>query len=117
MMDTDASNLKKSPVWIHMFDYVNSYEIPDLSPDSLNLLAERVNTNETFAIEYDWNRQKRGDKMSSCDEQCRRDLYCPLVSLDEYQRKICRQAPVNIKDQFLDIMMNIFVDPWIKKSN
>ncbi len=43
-----------------------------------------IRNNETFAIEYSWNKYKRGTKPTSCDDKCRKDLYCTVATVEEF---------------------------------
>jgi len=118
LMNLTESNKQKQPVWYLMNDYLHTYEVADVSPDGLQVLSNNILNNETFAELYLWNKFKRGGDMpTSCDETCRKELYCETVSVEEIENDMCRKEKVDIKDAFMDIAMNIFTDPWIKKTN
>lgn len=117
ILDINESNKQKKPVWYFSNDFLQSYEAPDVSPNGLETVSQKILNNETFAIEFQWNKYKRGDKLTSCDLQCRTDLYCETVTVEEVQNAECKKDKINIKDSFMDIVMNIITDPWKIESN
>jgi hypothetical protein len=116
-MDWQESTDQKQPIWKLLYDYVDYYGIPDVSPDGMYALSEKLLNDEETAINYTWNIWRQwGPKPTSCDEICRHELYCSTSTTEEAQNEDCRKDKVNIINSFMDIMMNILTDPWIKEQ-
>lgn len=87
----------------------------DLSPSSFSKLSDRLLNDEQLAITY-LNTQSNGGfetKVSSCDEVCRKQVYCETRNAVYFDIKDC------LGEQRLDIVndaMNTFLefmgDPW-----
>jgi hypothetical protein len=43
-------------IWELLHDFHSYYGLKDMRPDDLNRLADRVRSDEAFAILYDWNK-------------------------------------------------------------
>lgn len=84
-MNLTEANLKGQPNWEFLHDYLNFYQMEDLSPNSFAKIAEKVLVNEEFAKAYIWNKSKKGnDKPKSCDEKCRHSEYCGMISSETF---------------------------------
>ena len=73
--------------WELLHDFKSYYGLQDMRPDELNNLAERIRTDEAFAILYDWNkvRQAPGQRKARCDDDCRLSMYCDMTSTEYFQ--------------------------------
>ena len=56
--DIEEANSAGSPNWKLETDWTVNYELKDLSPDSMEKMADRMATDEDFTIDY-INRSKR----------------------------------------------------------
>jgi hypothetical protein len=89
-----------------------------VTPDALFNLSERILNDEQTAIQYEWNKARQhGTRPTSCDETCRKILYCETTSVEEVQNQKC----TSIKPDFagsatFDILLNVLIDPWVVKS-
>lgn len=81
-------------------------------------LSERIRDDEETAILYKWNKWRQyGEKPTTCDEVCRRTLYCETSSTEEFQYEECTKTMPDIKGgAFFDIFLNALIDPWIITS-
>lgn len=63
----------------------------DLSPRSFDLLADRILANETLAVRYQNMRSNGGPEghITSCDEQCRKQLYCSIRHAIYEDARVC----------------------------
>jgi len=49
-------------------------------------LSEKILNDEETAILYSWNKWRQwGEKPTSCDDACRRKLYCETSSTEELE--------------------------------
>ena len=71
-----------------LHDYLNEYNMPDLSPDSFAELGERILTEQTVANQYYWNMSRRGTQFSS-EQADQTEMYCELMSSEMLQRGAC----------------------------
>jgi hypothetical protein len=86
-LDLDKTNQQDQPHWELLHDFKSEYGLSDLSPDSLRSeLAEIVLNDEQAAMKYLWNRNKKAPsrKPTSCDQECRLELYCEMVTTDYF---------------------------------
>lgn len=116
---TEANKPGSAPKWEILHDYLDHYQMIDLSPDSFGLLADRVLEDEQFAIDFVWNKVRRGQpRMQSCGEECRKDLYCDLTTTEEWQRNACNgKEGMDFAADPLNAIMNMVVSPWFKKTD
>jgi len=72
----NASNKEKKPVFKHAYTFRKWLDVPDMSPQSFQLILQRILTNETYAVNYLNMRVSRTDNYKSCNEECRQNYYC-----------------------------------------
>ena len=84
--DLERANELDEPVWRRVYNYRETYDIPDLSPNSFMEYAKRMLMNETVSQEYrmrKWIDGPGGKPLDkSCDIHCRLFLYCDTVAGD-----------------------------------
>lgn len=116
----DRANAENKITWELLHDFTSSYNLTDLRPDQLAVLADRVRNDEQFAIQYDWNkyRQAPGQRRDHCDDECRLSIFCDMTSTEYFQYQICKGRPTYdfIGDPG-NAVMNLLVNPWLKKTN
>lgn len=116
-MDLDQSNALKTPVIGYLSDYLEQYQLTDVSPESMYALSERILNDEDTARLYQWNKHRQYGENAPCDETCRRTLYCETSTSEELQFEECVKTIPDIKGSaFFDILMNVLTDPWVTKS-
>ena len=118
--DIVKANAEGKITWEILHDFTNFYGLKDLRPDELASLSQRVRTNETLAMIYEWNkyRQSPATKPTSCDDSCRADLYCSMTSTEYFQHQICSGRPTfDWLGDPENALMNFMVNPWIKKAD
>lgn len=110
------ANERNEPLWHFMYEFTEEYGLKDLSPSSIQSLAERIKDDEELALKYLKNKHALGpdsDNYKSCDLNCRTDLYCDMVSGHYYGYKDCIGAPhidfLNDPGAFFEVM----ADPWL----
>ncbi len=71
----------KEAKWEHLHDFLEFYDLKNLSPSELTKMADSIRTNETSAIRYLWNKHKRAQvkKPKECNTMCRLKLYCEIM--------------------------------------
>eukprot|EP00347_Sterkiella_histriomuscorum_P016021 403354796 len=114
-----SANLYNKPEWKILHYFTSNYQIPDLSPDSLFMLANKILNDEKVASEYEWNKGRQyGQKPSSCDEGCRKNKFCDVSSTEMFQKKTCKgQANYDFLQDPANALMNLLVNNWIKKED
>ena len=71
-LNITKANTENQATWELLIDYKDHYQMEDMSPQSFYQLAETIRVNETVAIEFGWNRFKKGNfRKSQCDRNCR----------------------------------------------
>lgn len=89
--DLADANSSGIPVW-QTHDFLEEYELPDLSPAAMLDLATRIKNDPDFASTWVWNKKNRfGDKQPiEPDDQS--DEFCNLVTSSEYERFECEKS-------------------------
>ena len=86
--DLEKANTEGEPVWVY-HDYVNFFNLTDVSPDSMLSLAKRTKEDKDFASQFKWleKRQAKDLKVLSDDEQL--ELFCTLASSEHHEKNEC----------------------------
>ena len=76
------ANLENRPVWEVYHNILEAYGMEDASPSSFQKFADRILSDEKIAMDFNmWNAKDGPDGPSqSCDHNCRRGMYCGLVT-------------------------------------
>ena len=82
--DLNKANTEGQPTWTLLHDYVSYYSLPDLRPDHIMTLANRILADSAVASQYIWDQTRRaaGTKPGGCDEGCRLNLYCNMIATE-----------------------------------
>ena len=78
--------VKSYPKWDRLYNYLDRYELQDMSPKSFYDYATKMYTNETAAIQYMNAMRVRYPSQleeTTCDNTCRRNLHCGAITNDE----------------------------------
>ena len=75
-MEINASNDARKVIFNHVYDFRAYYDVPDLSPKSFQTISQRTLTSESYAIKYLNARSTINNFYGSCDEDCRKQVYC-----------------------------------------
>ena len=115
--DINRANRENKATWELLHDFTRYYGMKDLRPDEISALANRLRTDETFAIFYNWNkvRQAAGQKADHCDDGCRLANFCDMTSTEYFQYQICMGRPTyDFVNDPGNALMNLLVNPWLK---
>ena len=84
--DLEKVNREGKPQWQLLKDFTSYYGMEDLSPSSIQGLADRIKQDEQLSILYDWNkgRQVKNERKETCDESCRLSTYCSIASSEYF---------------------------------
>lgn len=93
-MKTYSFNLEEAnqvagdkPGWALLHDWIDTYQMKDLSPASFKNLSERFKTDQDLANMYSWNRVRQyGTEPTNASGS---HLYCNTVSVETYQYQQC----------------------------
>ena len=94
------------------------FDMHDLSPSSFDKLADRILEDEQLAIKYQNMKSNGGPegRIESCNEACRRSLYCSIRHAIYEDRKTCEGLDVN---NFMQapayVILNKLYGPWYTK--
>lgn len=113
------ANKNGEPKWELLHDYVETYNMEDLSPDSFAKLADNILNDEDLARNYIWNKVRRGQpKPDSCDENCRKNYFCDMTTTEQWQRNECKGLEdIDFNDDPLNAIFNLVVSPWMKRTD
>ncbi len=72
--------------WEILHDVKTYYGLKDLRPDEMFRLAESIKKDERLSLLYIWNkyRQSPPTRPSRCDDLCRLELYCGMISTEYF---------------------------------
>ena len=86
-MDIDTANETGVPQWTLLHDYVDEYNLKDLSPNSMLKLSKRFKTDSDLANQFTWNsHSRRNAKPTSVDQVA---LYCQTSSTEMHEQHDC----------------------------
>lgn len=91
--DLVHANKYDDPKWDLKYNYTETYNLPDLSPQSFLEHSELMFRNETAAIQYRNHRYIDGpgqNPTDPCDRKCMMEMYCQTVSNDYDEYMFCR---------------------------
>ena len=91
--DLFHANQYDDPRWKLMWNYLDTYDLPDLSPQSMHEYSEKIYYYESAATLYKNHRYILGAGASvsqACDYECRMVMYCQTVSNDYDEWQFCR---------------------------
>jgi sphingomyelin phosphodiesterase len=95
-LDTYIFNLTdREPEWKFHHDYLNFYDLEDLSPASMTKLSEKIRDDEHTALVYENIKGQRevGFDLKTCDETCRKDLFCQNSQAINFHKQDCSGKP------------------------
>ncbi len=104
------------PDWGLKFDYLSEYELKDLSPGSLDGLADRMKEDEAMALKYKANAklEYKTSENGSCNEGCRTSLWCDVRHSLVWSTKDCRGEPhIDFKSDFEGAFLETMMSSWI----
>jgi hypothetical protein len=90
----------EDPEWTLTIDYVKDYNLTDVSPASMQKLAERLREDESLARLFTWNESRNvGWPPEFCDKACRRALFCRVSTSETVDHAACmHEKPGNLFD-------------------
>ena len=114
--DLEHANKYDEPKWDLKYNYTQTYEMEDLSPQSFFAHSEKMYYNESVARQYRNHRYIDGPGVESylkCNTECRRIMYCQTVSNDYDESQFCLD-----NDRFQPFSANglISVENWINNA-
>ncbi|XP_060063975.1 acid sphingomyelinase-like phosphodiesterase 3b [Ylistrum balloti] len=91
-MDLPASNAQGIPQWAEEYNATRDYNIDDLSPNSMNKLAQRMSTPNSPEFNKYWKwrfASVQNDILESCDEECKTKIVCQISHVDQSTYDAC----------------------------
>ena len=67
-LDIKSANALNETAWELTTDYIQDYELTDISPDQLYKLAERMKIDGNLASLFEWDRTRKANEVQRCDE-------------------------------------------------
>lgn len=117
---TEANAAPNSaPVWRVLHDFKDEYQLKDLSPASMQELANRMYNDVDLAAQFEWNSNRRGGAgaVKPSAKLHDQDYLCMQTS-ETFERKDCYGQP-HIHLSFSDTtsMFEYFIGNWITVGN
>ena len=86
-MDIAKANAEGEPTWEVLDDYVNTFDMADMSPSSLKDLATKMLTDSDLAKTWVYNSGRWGEPKPTTVDQV--EIYCNLASSEMWERNEC----------------------------
>jgi hypothetical protein len=117
---SNATDYPKKPQWEYLHDYIQTYLLHDMSPDSIfNRLALRVLNEEQVALEYNWNKFKKSavKKPKKCSADCRRKMFCEITQPEQMDFNVCMGQPqYDFINEPIEALGNLLTAEWVKRT-
>jgi len=117
-VDLIQANQDEELVWTQITDWMQDYEMEDLSLSSYATMAERIQTDSDFTLSYRHHQERSKTRTGSCDSWCLLSTYCDSVTIDPYEQAECkRQNLFNWTGSVMDYMFSLNLalqTPWVK---
>jgi len=90
--DLEHANKFDEPKWERKYNYLETYNMPDMSPQSFYDHSKEIFYNVTAAKEYASHRfiDGPGGQIGKCDYNCRMIFYCQTMANDYDEWQFCR---------------------------
>ena len=85
------ANEEGTPTWQN-HDYLQTFNLTDLSPSSMMNLALRVKNDKDFAQMWDWYMSRMASEPSILDDEKQISEFCQLVSSEDHERYECNKS-------------------------
>ncbi|KZS07062.1 Uncharacterized protein APZ42_029601 [Daphnia magna] len=104
MMNLTLANLKGPthlPEWFELYQAKKEYALTDLSPKTVDGFFSRMLDDDALFQLYFKNYHKAADKIISkgCDEMCRTNILCRLITSNIAERERCNQIDRKILEE------------------
>ena len=108
----------QDPKWALKYDYLSEYDIPDLSPASLDKLVDRMKEDEALALKYKMNsRLGYGKASGSCDTGCRKSLWCKVRHSLNWSTEDCNGSPhIDFHNDFENAFLETTMAGWVRET-
>lgn len=119
ILNITRANLEGKATWELVHDYLQEYDIPDVSPDSLFGLASRFLTDDKVYEKYIYNRGKRyAFPKSAPTEAQKKSKYCDCTTTEFFEKRNCQgKSPYDWQNDPVDALMNMLLNTWVKKGS
>lgn len=83
----------KRPHWFKLYDFKKKFNLPDLSPESMDNLVTRMATTNTELLDLyvEYIPKKSHVDWQKCDSECKLDRLCNTVTTVLWQREKCEE--------------------------
>ena len=88
-MDIAKANANDNPTWEILDDYIEDYNLIDLSPNSMQDLAIRLKNDNELAKKFYVNQFRGGQPLGEIDQL---DLYCQVSTSEMHAYNECYQS-------------------------
>ncbi|XP_053603314.1 sphingomyelin phosphodiesterase 1-like [Plodia interpunctella] len=90
----------RRPHWFLLYDFKNSFDLPDLSPISIDNLVNAMSSNAHYLDLYSAYSSRLSDaRWPACDQACKMNYLCSSVITVLWEREKCEEitALINLK--------------------
>ena len=118
-MDLPAANLAGRITWEKLHDFLNYYELADMSPANMLKASDRMMNDAEYALKYARMRDKLGPghyfkiaEHQNCDFECQRFLHCETSTSDYQEWQECRDRDIVDLTDPMSAVMVLLTYPW-----
>lgn len=88
---TEANQGSNTPRWFKEYSFKQEYNVPNLSPASLDQLTKNFVRDDQLLLKYWRNYVKMGDPHleQGCDQGCLFNTYCRIVTTEYFDKSKC----------------------------
>ena len=115
--DINQANLGQ-PQWIPKYNFMSTYGLKDLSPQSLFTFAQKIKLDPKLASSYKAKKYEGipGKTTRPCDDYCASHLFCQLTATEIYQFKNCLGGlEIDLIRDPGNGIFNLLTNAWIKQ--
>lgn len=107
------SHLEEEAKFTELYDFAEEYGLEDLRPSNIQKLWENIALDESLAVKFQSLRVSKGIYGDSCNEACRKILFCEL--LYDGQPRYCKESWGGM--DYLHTVFGMFIGKWVEKVN
>ncbi|CDW88675.1 ser thr protein phosphatase family protein [Stylonychia lemnae] len=102
--------------WDLYTDWLITYELKDLSPNSFVEFANKVKQDGLLARQYNQRARRDYNLSGFCDDNCRQNAYCEMMtqSLEEMSQCQGKSFPYDMGGDIVNGILQYLQNPWVK---
>ena len=89
--DLTKANAEGQPTWVN-HDYLDFYNLKDLSPASMFEFAKSIKDDKDFASQWNWMRFREANELEIISDKLQLENFCDLVSSEFHEMMECLES-------------------------